>query len=238
MGQAVLTKTGRGNDHEVLRSFFDRSGMCMARLDSTMQLIEVNADFSRKFGHAPAELSGTCFSDLLHQDARTTVNGQFARLLAGEHYRFTEPVIGFQRKDSVIFNGELTAFIVLGDGGGSDSLMALIYPEDRGVNGRPAAGHKLLLTEVDVRILEGVAAGVSTVELASMLFLSRGGVEYHVDTLMRKLKVGNRPALISKAYFMGVLCPGRPPRVRPDYRKLFGPAVSGVRSAQTSFAGG
>jgi hypothetical protein len=38
-----------------------------------------------------------------------------------------------------------------------------------------------------------------------------------VDTLMRKLKVKNRPALVSKAYFMGVLCPGCPPRVHPDY---------------------
>ena len=47
-----------------------------------MRLIEANADFSRKFGCAPAELNGTCFSDLLHQDARTTVNEQFNRLLA------------------------------------------------------------------------------------------------------------------------------------------------------------
>jgi PAS domain S-box-containing protein len=217
MGQAVLTKAGRGNDHEVLRSFFDRSGMCIARLDGSMHLIEANVGFSRKFGRVPAELNGTCFSDLLHQDARTTVNGQFTRLLAEEHYRFTEPMITFLQKDSAIFNGELTAFIVRGGGGGVDSLMALVYPEDRGVNGRPAVGHKLLLTEVDVRILEGVAAGVSTVELASMLYLSRGGVEYHVDTLMRKLKVKNRPALVSKAYFMGVLCPGCPPRVHPDY---------------------
>lgn len=222
MGPAVLTKAVCGNDDEVLRSFFDRSGMCMARLDSAMLLTEANVDFSRKFGCVPAELNGTCFSDLLHQDARTTVDEQFTRLLAEEHYRFTEPMITFQQKDSAIFNGELTAFIVRGDGGGIDSLMALIYPEDRGANGRPATSHKLLLTEVDVRILEGVAAGVSTVELASVLYLSRGGVEYHVDTLMRKLKVNNRPALVSKAYFMGVLCPGVPPRVHPDYLKLAG----------------
>ena len=59
-------------------------------------------------------------------------------------------------------------------------------------------------------------------ELASMLYLSRGGVEYHVDVLMRKLKVSNRPALVAKSYFMGVLCHGWPPRVHPDYLKLSG----------------
>ena len=133
-------------------------------------------------------------------------------------------MIAFQQQDSAIFNGELTAFAVRGDGGGIDSLMALIYPEDRSGNGRPAASRKLLLTELDVRILEGVAAGVSTVKLASMLYLSRGGVEYHVDVLMRKLKVNNRPALVSKAYFMGVLCPGWPPRVHPDYLKYLASA--------------
>jgi hypothetical protein len=43
-----------------------------------------------------------------------------------------------------------------------------------------------------------------------------------VDVLMRKLKVSNRPALTAKAYFLGVLCHGWPPRVHPDYRKLSG----------------
>jgi DNA-binding NarL/FixJ family response regulator len=71
---------------------------------------------------------------------------------------------------------------------------------------------------MDARILEGVAAGISTVQLAAMLYLSRGGVEYHVSTLLRKLKVANRPALVSKAYSMGMFGVGCwPPKVLPDY---------------------
>jgi PAS domain S-box-containing protein len=219
MGQKLLTKTSHGSQHEVLRTLFEHSGMCMAKLDSSIRLIGANADFSRKFGCMPAELNGTCFSDLLHQDARTMVNEQFTRLVAKQHHRFTEQMITFQQQGSGIFNGELTAFTVRGGDGGSttDSLMALIYPEDRSRNDRPSGSRKLLLTRLDVCILEGVADGMSTVELASMLYLSRGGVEYHVDVMMRKLKVNNRPALVSKAYFMGILCPGRPPRVHPDY---------------------
>jgi DNA-binding NarL/FixJ family response regulator len=70
---------------------------------------------------------------------------------------------------------------------------------------------------MDARILEGVAAGIPTAKLASILYLSRGGIEYHVNVLLRSLKVNNRPALVSKAYSMGLLRPGWPPRIHPDY---------------------
>ena len=183
----------------------------MAKLDSSIRLIETNADFSRQFRFLPAELCGTRFCDLLHKDFQTRVSEQFTRMLAQQHPRFTEPMITFRQKDSTVFNGELTVFTVRC----IDSLIALVCPEDASRNGRPPASRRLLLTDLDARILEGVAAGVSTVQLASKLYLSRGGIEYHVDILFRKLKVNNRPALIAKAYFMGVLCPEWPPRVHP-----------------------
>jgi PAS domain S-box-containing protein len=219
VSEATLYQTGSGYSGEVLRSFFDRSGMCMAQLDSTVRLIEANPDFSRQFGRPAAELRGTRFCDLLHQDARTRVSEQFTRLLAQHHPHFTEPVITFRHRDSAVFTAELTAFTVPGTHGSTDTLMALICPEDATRTARPPAPRKLLLTDLDVRILEGVAAGISTVHLAATLYLSRGGVEYHVDILMRKLKVNNRPALVSKAYYMGLLCQGWPPRVHPDYLK-------------------
>ena len=82
------------------------------------------------------------------------------------------------------------------------------------------SGRKTALTAINTKVLEGVAAGVSTVQLAALLYLSRGGVEYDVTTLMRKFKVANRPALISKAYSMGVFVLGSwPPRVLPEYTK-------------------
>jgi len=217
MNDAVLSRVGLSSQREVLRSFFDRSGICMARLDGSVRLIEANADFSRQFGCPPDELYGARFRDLLYQDARARVDEQFTRLLDQRHLRFTEPMITFQQKDSALFRGELTAFAVRGDDGVLDSLMALIYSEDQSGNSWPPAHRKLLLTALDARILEGVAAGVSTAQLAANLYLSRGGVEYHVDILFRKLKVGNRPALVSKAYFVGLLGHGWPPRVNPNY---------------------
>jgi DNA-binding CsgD family transcriptional regulator len=193
----------------------------MAKLDPSIRLIKANADFSRQFGCLPAELHGSRFCDLLHKDVRAQVRQQFAHLLAQQRPRFTEPMISFHQKDSTIFTGELTGFAVRGDGDRIDSLMALVCPEGGSKNGRPSASsRKLLLTDLDARILEGVATGVSTVRLAANLYLSRGGIEYHVDILLRRLKVNNRPALVSKAYSMGLLRQGWPPHVNPEYLKL------------------
>lgn len=219
MREAVFAGIGSGSHRQVLKSFFDRSGMCMAKLDSSIRLLEVNSDFSRQFGCEPAELDGSRFCDLLHADVRAQVSRQFTHLVAQHRPRFTEPRVAFHQKDSSVFSGELTGFVVRGDGDGIDGLMALVCPTERSKTNRALASRHLLLTDLDARILEGVAAGVSTVRLASNLYLSRGGIEYHVDILLRRLKVKNRPALVSKAYSMGLLRPGWPPQVNPDYLK-------------------
>jgi PAS domain S-box-containing protein len=227
MREALVSGVGTGNQHQVLRSLFERSSMCMAKLDNGIRVIEGNANFSRQFGCVPAELGGRRFADLLHADVRPQVSQQFTRLLAEQGSRFTEPMIAFHQKDSTVFSGELTGFTVRGDDGGRvDSLMVLVCPWEGSRKGRPAASHKLVVTDIEARILEGVARGVSTVNLASMLYLSRGGITYHVDNLMRKLKVKNRPALVSKAYFVGMIRPGWPPRIHPDYLTLSGPVLS------------
>jgi PAS domain S-box-containing protein len=219
MREAVLAGMGSGSHQQVLKSFFDRSGMCMAKLDSSIRLLEVNSDFSRQFGCQPAELDGSQFCDLLHADVRAQVSRQFTYLVAQQRPRFTEPGVAFHQKCSTVFSGELTGFVVRGDGDRIEGLMALVCPTGGSKTDRVPASRQLLLTDLDARILEGVAAGVSTVRLASNLSLSRGGIEYHVDVMLRRLKVNNRPALVSKAYSMGLLRPGWPPRVNPDYLK-------------------
>jgi PAS domain S-box-containing protein len=208
---------GRFCSSGTLRSVFDRSGMCMACLDRGMRLVEANADFSRQFGRSGMELDGSSFCDLLHKDVRRKVSQQFTYLLAQQSPRFTEPRITFHQRGSDVFSGELTAIAVSGSAGSIDNLMVLVCPDKGARISQPAAGRKLQLTDMDARILEGVAVGIPTVKLASMLYLSRGGIEYHVNVLLRRLKVNNRPALVSKAYSMGLLRPGWPPRIHPDY---------------------
>ncbi len=74
------------------------------------------------------------------------------------------------------------------------------------------------LTALDACILEGVAAGASTAELAAALYLSRQGVEYHIGLMLRQFQVPNRAALVSRAHSLGVLSVGTwPPRVVADF---------------------
>ncbi|MBC3839806.1 LuxR family transcriptional regulator [Streptacidiphilus sp. 4-A2] len=91
----------------------------------------------------------------------------------------------------------------------------------RGARQRPGEGAAApcaeRLTVLGACILEGVAAGCSTAELAAALYLSRQGVEYHIGLMLRQFQVPNRAALVSRAYSLGVLGVGSwPPRVVAD----------------------
>lgn len=106
------------------------------------------------------------------------------------------------------------------DAGKVESLIILVQQERveteeiEGAKAVNPAKVRKPLTKMDAVVLEGVASGTSTVRLATNLFLSRGGVEYHVSALMKRLKAGNRSELVSKAYAAGLFNIGIwPPRV-------------------------
>lgn len=76
-----------------------------------------------------------------------------------------------------------------------------------------------LPTEAEVRVLELVALGLSSREIAQRLWISRQGVTYHIGNLFVKLRASTRTGLVSRAYAAGVLDPRCwPPRVRLDAR--------------------
>nr|WP_052478811.1 LuxR C-terminal-related transcriptional regulator [Kibdelosporangium sp. MJ126-NF4]CEL20763.1 Regulator [Kibdelosporangium sp. MJ126-NF4]CTQ89676.1 Regulator [Kibdelosporangium sp. MJ126-NF4] len=104
--------------------------------------------------------------------------------------------------------------LVQRDGLRGETIVVMVAPDQKHTASRK------ILTKMDSRILEGVAAGVSTAKLALMVELSRGGVEYHVTNLLRKLRAPNRTSLVSKAYAEGILAAGTwPPKVVPDFVK-------------------
>jgi PAS domain S-box-containing protein len=214
----TFAPTNTETDRAVFRSFFERSGMCVAHLDRSLRVVEANADFLRQFGRSPAEVYGQGFCQLLHPSVREKIDQQLVRLADNQRRRFTEHVVA--PRPGGPLTGELTGFAVHPESGPVASLVVLVRPDTAHRESCLAARHTKLLTDMDARILEGVAAGVSTVQLAAMLYLSRGGVEYHVSALLRKLKVRNRPALVSKAYSMGIFGVGSwPPRVLPEFLK-------------------
>lgn len=73
------------------------------------------------------------------------------------------------------------------------------------------------LTAQEARILEHVASGLSSRQIAATLRVSRKDIDYHVDRLFQKLGCNTRPSLVAKAYSLGYLPAGRwPPKASRD----------------------
>ncbi|MDQ2588707.1 helix-turn-helix transcriptional regulator [Saccharothrix yanglingensis] len=206
-------------------SFFERSGLCAAWLDHRLRIRDTTADFHRRLGRGPAELSGREFCDLLDPGIRDRLSRQLSRLADGRHPCFVDDVA--LRSGAGALSGEVTGFAVHGGGGRIDGVVVLVRPDPGPGKSCPGAGTTgtgggrtsrwaVRLTAMEARVLEGVAAGTSTAQLAAALYLSRGGVEYHVSALLRKLEAENRPALVSKACSAGILdVTSWPPAVIP-----------------------
>ncbi|WP_424872024.1 PAS domain-containing protein [Streptomyces sp. SAI-229] len=192
----------------------------VACLDPTLTIQQVNQEFDRRFGGPAEELCGRPFCDLVHPSVRQPLMRQFSRVLEGKGHRFATEVITVGQDTAHML--PMTAMAVRGSHIPDVAAILVMLPaaDEEGADSGVVVPRKKLLSEVDARILEGIAAGVSTVPLASRLYLSRQGVEYHVSGLLRKLKVPNRAALVSRAYSMGVLKVGTwPPKVVEDFIK-------------------
>lgn len=69
------------------------------------------------------------------------------------------------------------------------------------------------LTAAQIRILSLLAAGSSNGDIATSLKLSRQTVDYHLSRLRELLGAATRPALVARAYVLGILAPRTwPPR--------------------------
>ncbi|MFB0619354.1 LuxR C-terminal-related transcriptional regulator [Streptomyces sp. AGS-58] len=113
------------------------------------------------------------------------------------------------------FCADLTATAVAGPDGTAGLVILLSRAGDGEGTGRRG---EQMLSELDARVLEGVASGASTVQLASRLYMSRQGVEYRVGRLLRRFDAPNRPALVARAHGLGMFSVGQwPPRVLPDF---------------------
>ncbi|SPF07031.1 Competence protein A [Streptomyces sp. MA5143a] len=210
---------------EYFLSIFHQAGLCMASLDSDARLLEMNSDFSRWFGGPPSALRGRPFLDLLHPASRTGVQGELARVTTGCRVRTSAQGVAL-RSDGSPLSVELTMIGVRDPHTFGVETIVLVSPEQVPVGGvaaehgdpaeQPAA--PIMLTETEARILEQLATGFSTQQLARRMHLSSKGVEYHISALLRKVGVPNRTALVSWAHSLGILSPGWwPPRVATTF---------------------
>jgi PAS domain S-box-containing protein len=206
------------NEHsDLFLSIFERSGMCFAVLDPRLRLLELNHAFLQQFGSPLSEARGRAFGDFLHPSIRQNIMRQFARLTEGRRVRFAERVVAL-RPNAPAFAAELTGIAVYGENNQIKMIVVLLRPDKAREDHKVTVDSGKMLTDLDAKILEGVAAGIATVQLAAKLYLSRQGVEYHVSAMLRKFKVSNRAALVSKAYSMGIFSVGCwPPSALPEY---------------------
>jgi PAS domain S-box-containing protein len=191
------------------------NGLGVLHLDRHGEIQGGNREFFRQFGGSPAELCGRRFDDLVAPGLREFLAVWLTELLGGGRDHFTSRIV-VPRRGRPPLVGTLTATAVRGGQPGRAAAVLFV----RVAHGTAPAGGRedaRMLHEVDARILEGIAAGLSSASLASRLFMSRQAVEYHVGRLMRRACVPNRVALVARAYSLGVLRIGDwPPRVGDD----------------------
>lgn len=73
-------------------------------------------------------------------------------------------------------------------------------------------------TAAELRVLQLVALGLSSREIASRLWVSRQAVTYHIGNLFMKLHADSRAGLVARAYTVGVFSPGVwPPTIDATY---------------------
>jgi DNA-binding CsgD family transcriptional regulator len=197
-------------------SLFDGSSACVAQLDLHLRIIGGNAGFAYMFALPAAALPGQALVELVHPSVRDKLMRRLLSLARGERNRFTDWVVPYAGSSTT--SVELTGLAVTNDADCVDSLVILVQDQAQPAELSPPDDSRKPLTRMDALVLEGVAAGMSTVQLAAKLFLSRGGVEYHVSALMKNLKAANRSELVSKAYSARLFSVGSwPPRVISDY---------------------
>ncbi|GAA2525328.1 LuxR family transcriptional regulator [Winogradskya humida] len=215
---ATGSEAGVSTCVQVARTLFKWSNICIVTLDSHQCIVETSAEFLRQFGGTRNSRAGQDFHELLHPGTRDKLRRKFERALAENRTIFDDSIVGLGPRDSV-FSGGMTGFVARGAGRQVDGIVVVVEPDELPPGPAPARlSGRQVLTEIDARILEGVAAGASTVQLAGRLHLSRQGVEYRISSMFRKLNAPNRTALVSRAYAIGALTVGSwPPRVKQDF---------------------
>lgn len=194
----------------------DRPAPCTASLDPDLTITAADTDFYTRFDRASSEVCGHSLYDLLHPSAPALLGHHFTRLSQGRSARFTKHIRAM-RTPHHVFCGHLTCTAVRPPRGPA-SYIVILAPDHHSCPdpGRPHPHARL--SPMGAHILEGIAAGASTDQLASRLCLSRQGVVYHIGCMMRSLEAPNRAALVARAVSLGMLTVGTwPPRALPEF---------------------
>ena len=191
-----------------------------ASLDPALVVTAASADFYRQLGRPSIEACGASIYDLFHPSAQTVLPKYFTLLTDRRRTQFVVRVLAL-RGEGQGFSAEISCVAVRDEDHELRGFVIQLRPDEEPPGSESVVtAPKPMLSPLDARILESMATGASTLQMAAKLYLSRQGVEYHVGLMLRQLKAPNRTALVSRAYSMGILSQGNwPPRVFPEFVK-------------------
>jgi PAS domain S-box-containing protein len=168
------------------------------------RFLRVNEAAERASGKSNAQWLGRHFTEPLPPEAREKVVAQFRRAVEhGEPTDFETVFVdasgnlrGVRAQHLPLCrDGAIVGVLILAFAG------ALPPSQDIGVEPEPR------LTSRQREVLELVAAGLSTSEIAKKLTLSTETVRNHLRSVFRELHVHNRPEAIAAARRLGLLAP-------------------------------
>lgn len=96
-----------------------------------------------------------------------------------------------------------------------EGVIEASHPDNNRVRSKYTAGGQAaaltddlpILTRAEARVLELVAVGLSTQQIAERLHVSRQAITYHIGNLLGRFGCENRTGLVARAYFLNVLMP-------------------------------
>ncbi|MFJ5806143.1 PAS domain-containing protein [Streptomyces sp. NBC_01426] len=189
---------------EELHALWERSGLAIVTLDLRGRVQRVSGGVAELLGGDRASLEGTRAIGHLRGDART-VRRAWVDLVAGKASRRTCSVVcGTASGESKVLRADLA---VVRRQGAPDRVSAVLTSLSVGFDA-PAR-----VSPVQLRVLSLMAAGRSNGAIATDLGLSRQALDYHLRRLRGALDAESRPALVARAYTLGILDTGVwPPR--------------------------
>jgi DNA-binding CsgD family transcriptional regulator len=195
----VCTDTGATVNH--VRRVAD-TGMLVS-LNRDHEIVNGSAAFFHTLGTSADELCGRRLYDLVVPGQREPLVHLLTQLSDGTTDRFMSQVTMSRRVASALPG--LLAATALRSGRPGIGTVAL-FVRTAGEADSGGMDDARSLAEMDAKILEGVAAGLTSSVLASRLFVSRQTVEYHIGRLLKRFGVPSRSALIAYSYSVGILC--------------------------------
>ncbi|GGQ98888.1 PAS domain-containing protein [Streptomyces asoensis] len=193
----------RQEAEENLSALRDHSGLPCALLSANGRVIEASV--------AAAELFHLGLTDLVGRRAHTLLAPQPVPDLERLHRRWNSLIARRTRRvetTAVLVDthglqrrAELHLTTIGHSAGRARHVWAVITHQSLAHEAHPP------LTAAQIRILSLLAQGSSNGDIAASLHLSRQTLDYHLSRLRHLLGAATRPALVARAYVLGILAP-------------------------------